>query len=210
MSTSFLPRESLSQVPLLHQHPNHLPVPPPNKLPPPLPKHQPPPRNPRPPQRHHHHPRTTPEWDQVSLLIPIYRIPKLMHKVCSGHCTWQQNLEELILKTVFLVILLKKDKKIIEKLRSKVSSSESYWSEQSLNPSADCLTTKSRDWFKCIHVTRSVFLFIAIVPITPPAYLLASGFMNPANPGQSIPYQISFASDVQFNFKPPRPFRRRG
>lgn len=34
-----------------------------------------------------------------------------MHKVCSGHCTWQQNLEELILKTVFLVILLKKDKK---------------------------------------------------------------------------------------------------
>lgn len=39
----------------------------------------------------------------------------------------------------------KRIKKIIEKLRSKVSSSESYWSEQSLNPSADCLTTKSRD-----------------------------------------------------------------
>lgn len=63
----------------------------------------------------------------------------------------------------------------------------------------------------CLNVlTISIFLFLAIVPITPPAYLLASGFMNPANPGQSIPYQISFASDVVFSFKQPRPFRRRG
>ncbi|XP_061171657.1 uncharacterized protein LOC133181131 [Saccostrea echinata] len=48
-----------------------------------------------------------------------------------------------------------------------------------------------------------------LIEVNPPSSFLASGFMNPANPSLSIPFQISLASDVGQILKNGKEFNRR-